>query len=118
MAQSKKFNAIRWEFGKSKPRQFCEPIQIDLSRQLLPCHIQGAQQPPFAAELVHAIQESLQALEVGPSFSRHEFHFSVLPGIASQPGDSVSAVGRLTSANQLPTCPLKQFSVCTGRGQK
>src|SRR5437870_12190154 len=114
MAQSKKFNAIRWEFGKSKPRQFCEPIQIDLSRQLLPCHIQEAQQPPFAAELVHAIEEPLQATEVSLSFNRHEFRFSFSPGIAPEQGDSGCRLGRVTSANQLQTCAFQQFFVFTG----
>ena len=83
-------------------------------RQLLPCHIQETQQSPFAAQLVHAIEEPLQATEVSLSFNRHEFRFSFSPGIAPEQGDSGGRLGRVTSANQLQTCAFQQFFVFTG----
>jgi hypothetical protein len=67
-------------------------------------HIEKALQPPLAAELVHAIQEPLQALEVRFSFNRHEIRFSFLPCVAPALRDCGSSLGRVPRANQLPTC--------------
>src|SRR2546428_13108421 len=74
-------------------------------RQLLPCHIQETQQSPFAAQLVHAIEEPLGPLKlVSPSTAMNS---AFLFPRASRQSKEIPAADSVVSRAQINCKPAR-----------